>query len=169
MSVPTRTSLIKTCSPITQYIRSPRRPIEFFHRCRFSTAVQSSAKKVFQPRMPIKSVPVKPTDYESTASRLAKKPYPTLLYQSSSHLPYILGCYFIGGGLIAMGAFNGYTTFLVPESEIEPNKKFPSYVRIFVNIGAVFMIAVGGYMCLRVRQLSIERQLLLTNQYSRKI
>ncbi|KAL9128095.1 MAG: hypothetical protein Q9217_003148 [Psora testacea] len=48
-----------------------------------------------------------------------------------------------------MGVFNGYTNFLVPQSEIGQGRKVPSYVPTFVNIGAVFLVAGGAYMCLR--------------------
>ena len=127
-------------------------------QCQFSAGVRSAAKSVIKAKSPTKKVtsptrkPIvpKPSYYEPTATRLAKKASPTLLYQASSNLPYIIGCYVAGGGLIAMGAFNAYTNFSVPKSELGHGRNVPRYVPFFVNIGSLFMITIGCYFCLRV-------------------
>ena len=134
--------------------------LSFLLRCRFTTGTRRVAKSVVRAK-PLRTIrgttqkqpAVKPSQYESTLTILAKKSSPTLLYQASSHLPYILGCYFAGGGIIAMGAFNGYTNFSVPKSDLTSGRDVPRHVPIFVNIGSFFMIAVGTYLCLRVSRI----------------
>ena len=144
-----------SCTAWRHSSRASHKPIEFFNRCRLSSATRSQAKKTTRPRSPVNHLPVKPTDYESTAAKLAKKATPTLLYQSNSHVSYIVGCYIIGGGLVCMGTFNGYTNYIIPESELLGSRKVPGYVPTFVNVGAVFLIAAGAFICIRVRHQSI--------------
>ena len=97
------------------------------------------------------AVAVAPSEYESTVTVLAKKPSPTLLYQSGSHLGYILGCYFAGGGLIAMGVFNSMSATTVPKSDYAKGKIMPIWLPYFVHVGSLFMVGAGAWICLRVR------------------
>lgn len=135
-------------------------PPSFYASCyRFSTGSsqlvksRGASKKTRNPlsyNSP-KPAAVAPSEYESTAQTLAKKPSPTLLYQSGSHLGYILGCYFAGGGLIGMGVFNSLSANMVPEGDyIDKGKILPTWLPYFVHTGSLFMVAVGAWICLRV-------------------
>ena len=85
----------------------------------------------------------KVASYASDAGKLAQRSAPTLLYEAQSNLPFILGCYFIGGGLIWAGWINNVNS-LTSHADV------PAYVPVFTAVGCFSMIAVGGWMCLRV-------------------
>ena len=152
--------------------RSSNPPTLCSSYCRFSTGSSQLAKSrggaSKKTRNPLsynspKPAAVAPSDYESTAQTLAKKASPTLLYQSGSHLGYILGCYFAGGGLIGMGVFNSLSANMVPEGDYnDKGKIMPTWLPYFVHTGSLFMVAVGAWICLRVccpLSLSLSRQM----------
>ena len=95
---------------------------------------------------PAKAVPYvsKITAYEGAARRLAQNPGPTLLYQAHSNLPYILGCYFVGGVLLGCAIINNAT------KEASIGADVPVWVPLGVAVGQFTMVAFGGYWCLKV-------------------
>lgn len=92
--------------------------------------------------------PAQVISYDNPAGILAKKRTPTLLYKSGSNLPYILGCYFIGGGLLGCAIVNNHTKNLAVATNV------PAYVPLATAIGVFGMVAVGSWMCLRVSRRS---------------
>ena len=139
--------------------RSSNSPSLCSSYCRFSTGSSQLAKSRGigkKTRNPLsynspKPATIAPSEYESTAQTLAKKQSPTLLYQSGSHLGYILGCYFAGGGLIGMGVFNSLSANMVPEGDYnDKGTILPTWLPYFVHTGSLFMVAVGAWICLRV-------------------
>lgn len=138
--------------------RSSNPPNLYSSYCRFSTGSSKLAKgrgASKKTRNPLsfnspKPSAVAPSEYESTAQTLVKKQSPTLLYQSGSHLGYILGCYFAGGGLIGMGVFNSLSANMVPEADYDKGKIMPTWLPYFVHTGSLLMVAVGAWICLRV-------------------
>ena len=74
----------------------------------------------------------------------------TNLYQAFSNRSYIFGCCFIGTGLIAAGMFNGSTIAVAHKRTAWRERGIPSYVPAFTFISSLFLIAGGGFFCLKV-------------------
>lgn len=103
----------------------------------------------------------RPARYETIQDRLARKGGQTLLYQSASSVPYILGCYAVGGTFIAIGYFNAQTNRLVSRhtSSSGDSKKNSYASRIpllsdnaltLIYVGSAFIMLGGAYFCSKV-------------------
>lgn len=125
-------------------------------RCLFATSSrQLAAKKnrTVQKRSNSPSKPVRaalPTispklqTYTSFVDTLAIRQSPTLLFQSSSHIGYLVGCYVLGGFCFAYSVINFNTFYLhPPEGVWRP-------IPIFIGSLCAFMVGVGIFFIRRV-------------------
>lgn len=121
-------------TPNTQAIQGPIQP---------STIPQAT---IPSPPVTLSEFRAQASDHQSYAQQLATRPSPTLLYQASSHFPYLFGCY--SGALALMGAgFFNYLT-AVGNAPIGPNW----YLVLLTTTGIGFA-GLGVYMGLRPQRL----------------
>lgn len=112
---------------------------------RFSLVPSLAARAKKQ--LPSKAVPYgsRINEYETAAKKLARNPTPTLLYQAESNVPYILGCYFVGGILLGCAAINNATK----KASFKADVAF--WVPLGVAVGQFTMLGFGSWWCLKVR------------------
>lgn len=96
------------------------------------------------------SLPRKPAAYEPLSQKLTLRSSPTLLYQASSYVPYMLAYYGFGGSLIAAAWFNFQTQFYVRPGGV------PAFVPVFTDVGSFMIACVGIWMCLKARTFCIS-------------
>lgn len=147
-------SLIASCSCLDLAARQQRnikalqylQPISKFSVQRTFTQARGLAAKARRQR-PTKAVPYvsKVTEYESAAKKLARNPSPTLLYQAQTNIPYVLGCYFVGGVLLGCAVINNVT------KEASISADVPPWVPLGVAVGQFTMVGFGSWWCLKVR------------------
>lgn len=90
------------------------------------------------------SIPKKNQIYRSFPDTLALRQSPTLLYQASSHIGYLMGCYTLGGLCFAYSYINISTFYLHPPEEVW------SAIPNFIGGLAVVMVGVGIFFLRRV-------------------
>ena len=86
--------------------------------------------------------------YKSFSDVLAARPSPTLLYQSSSPILYITGCYILSGFCFGYAGWNFYSTYLHPPEMIG------YWIPIMVGGVCVAMAFFGTWLFFGVRFLS---------------
>ena len=82
--------------------------------------------------------------YTSFVDSLKLRQNPTLLYQSSSHLGYLIGCYMLGGFCFGYSVINFNTYYLHPPEGVWapiPN---------FIGGVCLLMVGIGIFFCRRV-------------------
>lgn len=92
----------------------------------------------------LSAIPPKTQAYTSFGDTLALRPSPTLLFQSSSHIGYLVGCYVLGGLCFGYSAINFNTFYLHPPEDVW--KPIP----IFICGLCAFMVGVGIFFFYRV-------------------
>lgn len=110
-----------------------------------SKPVQKNSNSSSKPaRAALPNVPETIPTYTSYVDNIALHKSPTLLFQSSSHIGYLVGCYTLGGLCFAYSVINFNNYYLHPPDGVW------APVPIFLGGLAVFMIGVGVFFCRRV-------------------
>lgn len=111
-------------------------------RCLFATSCRQLAKVKWTG--PVKKITPKHQVYASYIDTLKLRDHPTLLYQSSSHLGYLIGCYTLGGFCFGYSIVNFKSYYLnPPEGVWAPIPKF-------IGCVCVLMVGIGIFFCRRV-------------------
>lgn len=124
----------------------------------FTVSVRLASKKArhasgnsHKPSKPARPVsmafPNNSPTYKSYAQTIALRQSPTLLYQSSSHMWFISGCYLMGGFCFAWAGLNFHMNYLYP-----PEGTWTLLPNIMVGV-CVFMTVLGGWFIRRVSYL----------------
>lgn len=140
--------------PLSSFLRITESTVSH-PRCMFATSRQLASKKTrfvqkksnssSKPaRAALPNVPEIIPTYTSYVDNIALRKSPTLLFQSSSHIGYLVGCYTLGGLCFAYSVINFNNYYLHPPDGVW------APVPIFLGGLAVFMIGVGVFFCRRV-------------------
>ena len=86
------------------------------------------------------------SSYQSFAEILKRRSSPTLLYEATSSIGYIIRVYFVGLFCIAYGCYQYYTIYLFPPTGVD----IP-YLLGVVSAGSAFFVALfGSWILFRV-------------------
>ena len=137
------------------------------HLIRASTSARRYSQHVEQspqsPKKPLAYDVSSTSSLSSIGTNPLNRANSTNLYQALFNRSYIFGCCFIGTGLIAAGMFNGSTIAMAHKSTAWRERGIPSYIPAFTFISSLFLIAGGGFFCLKVCAKAVKTHLLFTN------